>query len=214
MISRYLISSPGRSGSHIVAAMIQSADLPIIHTHYPLFPTDDDTKTGLIIVQRRDLFATIMSNIIVNHTGQTTEYTKTDFEPFTVTYEQFATQYNWHRWYYDNHDFSRPWGLIKTLYFEDFINNYNFVLQELNLVKKPKLILELGNPELVEQFNPNFTVKAPYNYRQLIINHEECREFLNQLNSTSQFTRFNATQFGYVTDEYLSQPWDSNPVNI
>jgi len=77
MIDRYLISSPGRTGSHIVIACVRSAGVPALHTHNPFLKTDNDKITGLVLVLRKNLFDAVMSNCIAWHTNQFTQYKTT-----------------------------------------------------------------------------------------------------------------------------------------
>jgi hypothetical protein len=207
MIERYIVSSSGRSGSHIVLATIQLSVRAAIHTHYPLYKTDNDTITGLIIVGRRNLFATIMSNMLVDYTGQTTEYQQINFAPFLADKDSFVYHYNWHRWYNDNHELTRTYGLVKTLYFEDFVNDYDFILKELNLVRNPTFEWMDGALHPIPIVNHNYTVKAPYSYQDLIINQDQCLEWFKELQATESFVKFSKDRFAHHTDDELNQPW-------
>jgi len=199
MIERYIVSSPGRVASHVVQAMIQSCGKQAIHTHYPFYKTDDDTITGLVMVTKRNLFDAIMSNLVVNYTGQTTEYDKKEFDKFVVGKEQFEFQYNWHRWYLDNHDRSRPYGSVHTIYFEDFVDNYNHIPATLGLTV---------DNTLLNQYNPNFTKKAPYSYKELVINQDQCRVWYEELAVSSRFVPLTENDFKNLSDDERNTPWD------
>jgi hypothetical protein len=197
MVDRYIVSSPGRVASHIVVGMIQRAGKQAIHTHYPFYKTDDDSITGLVLVSRHNLFDAIMSNILVVATGQTTEYTNTNFDKFNATKGEFTRQYNWFKNYSDNHDFSRPYGEIKTIYFEDFINNYSHVLDILGLVDQS------AGPE----FNANFTKKAPYSYQDLIINIDQCRQWYDELEMVIYSVQFTENDFINLSEAERNLSW-------
>ena len=199
MVERYIVSSPGRVASHIVQAMIQSCGKLAIHTHYPFYKTDNDTITGLVMVTKRNLFDAIMSNLVVNHTGQTTEYNKKEFVKFVVGKEQFEFQYNWHRWYLNNHDLSRPYGSVHTIYFEDFIDNYNHIPTVLGLTV---------DHTHDQEINPNFTKKAPYSYNELVINKDECRSWYQTLNVSAEFVPLTEEDFKNLSQDERNTPWD------
>ena len=200
MIERYLVSTPGRVGSHIVTACIRSAGKPTRHTHNPFLKTDNDSITALILVSRRDLFATVMSNCITWHTGQSVRYTKTEIAPFQVDLDDFQIQYHRQRWYVDSHDFTRPYGLIETLYFEDFIDNYNYIFEKLKLIQQPKL---LNAPQVKNTFTP----PAPYNYKQVVANHTECRVLFNYLEQSAKYTPWKEEEI-YTGLKELNETWE------
>lgn len=168
MIKRYLVSAPARVGGNLIADIIRSADVPVLHTHDPQCKTDDDSITGLIIVGRRDIFSAIMSNCIVWHTDQTTSYNKHNIDPFAITEQEFRLQYEFHHWHDKNHDLSRSYGLIERFYFEDFVNNHMHVLTRLGLQQNLNKHLDFSN-------------KAPYNYKQVIRNYQEMKTLFDRL---------------------------------
>lgn len=200
MIERYLVSAPGRVGSHIVTACIRSAGKLAMHTHNPFFKTDNDSITALILVSRRDLFATVMSNCITWHTGQSVKYQRVNIDPFNVDLGEFEILYHKQKWYIDSHDFTRPYGLIQTLYFEDFIDNYNYIFEKLRLEQKIEL---LNSPQVRHTFTP----PAPYNYKQVVINLEECRELFNRLQAAAEFKPWSHEDI-YTGLKELNETWE------
>jgi len=200
MINRYLISSPGRTGSHIVTACIRSAGMLAMHTHNPFLKTDNDRITGLILVLRKNLFDAIMSNFIAQHTNQYTRYEKIIIDPFNVNLTDFKDQYCKHKWYADSHDFIRPYGLIKTLYFENFINDYDYIFKELNLIKNLDLV---SSPKVKN----TLSAKAPYNYLDVIIDHQECRQLFDHLEQTEFPVLWQESQI-YIGLKELNETWE------
>ena len=170
MIKRYLISSPGRMGSHIVTGVIRSAHGIALHTHNPFLKIDNDASTALIMVSRRDFFSAIMSNCLTWRTNQFTSYPITSIEHFEIDRQEVIDMYQRQKWYYMSHDFTRHWGLVETFYFEDFVNDHNVILNKLGLTQD---LTQLKKPEIARLFG----VPAPYHYRDIVINHEQCREW-------------------------------------
>lgn len=174
VIQRYLVSAPGRVGSHLVVACIRSAGWPVLHTHNPFLPTDNDNVTALVLVQRRDLFAAVMSQCITWRTGQSTAYTNTAPAPFAVRKDMFEDLYYRQKYYAASHDLSRAWAKIETVYFEDFIDNYDCIFEKLELKQRPELL----STDVVQR---TWTQQAPYNYKHVATNHQECRTWFDQL---------------------------------
>ena len=165
-ITRYLINAPGRVGGHIVKGIIRSAGKPVLHTHDPWYQTDDDSITCLILLDRRDVFAAVMSNAITWNSGQSTNYQRKTIEPFELSEQDFVDLYRAHIWHRDSVNLSRPWGNVVILYFEDFVNNHEHVLKTLGLQQNP----ELSRSPIIQHLIEN---RAPYNYRDVIRNHEQ-----------------------------------------
>ena len=200
MIDRYLISSPGRTGSHIVIACVRSAGVPALHTHNTFLKTDHDKITGLVLVLRKNLFDAVMSNCIAWHTNQFTQYKTTTIDSFTVDPGDFADQYRRHKWYAASHNLSRPYGSITTLYFEDFVNDHAHIFKELNLVQQSKLLSE-------PHVKNNFTARAPYNYRDVVVNHQECRQLFDRLEQTELPVLWEESQI-YTGLKELNETWE------
>lgn len=164
MIEHYIISGSGRTGTHLLAAIIDSAGSSAISTHDPAYFTGNDSTTALIMVDRRDVFVAVMSNLLVWHSKQSTEYKKT-IEPYTESEETFRLLYRSHKEYLPKHDLTRPYGLVEKFYYEDFVNDYSHVLNRLGLTAVTSIT----------------TVPAPYNYREIILNHEALRQVYESL---------------------------------
>jgi hypothetical protein len=164
MIEHYVISGSGRVGIHLLTSIIDSAGVSAISTHDPAHSTGNDSTTALIMADRRDTFAVVMSNLLVWRSNQPTEYKKT-IEPYTESEQQFRLLYRFHKEYLPKHDLTRPYGLIEKFYYEDFVNDHNHVLNRLGLTAVKSIT----------------TVPAPYNYRDIILNHQELRQVYENL---------------------------------
>lgn len=167
MTSHYIVSGPGRVGGHLVLGAILSAGVRATRTHDPNFSFGCDQDTALILVDRRDRFAAVMSNCIVWHTGQSTSYVNDRIEPFEVDTEQFLYLCQQHFDYYGRHDYSRPFAQVRLLYYCDFCSNIDFIYDALDLAKR---IDALSNQDEIDRLMHS---PAPYNFRQLVTNWQD-----------------------------------------
>ena len=167
MTTQYVISGPTRVGGNLLTNIIKSCGQQAIHTHNPLLEFDDYGKVVLIIVNRRDRFAALMSNCVAWHTGQTTTYNITKVEQFLVTPEAFIRQYVDNIDQNQKHDLTRNYKSVKMFWYEDFVNNHEYVCERLNLIQVSPLLLH--------------AVPAPYNYKDLIINYQDLKNIFDQL---------------------------------
>jgi hypothetical protein len=164
---KYVVSGPTRVGGNLLTGIIKSCGARVVHTHNPLLEFGNYSKVVLIIVNRRDRFAALMSNCVAWHTGQTTTYNRTKVEPFLVTPEAFIQQYVDNIYQNQKHDLTRNYQSVNMFWYEDFVNNYEHVTKRLKL----KMVSPLA-PDLVP---------APYNYKDLIINYQDLRKIFEQL---------------------------------
>lgn len=183
MIDNYLVSSPGRSGCHLLVALIQSCGKKARHTHDPFFDSDKPggdpaiKESAIIFLQRRNLFDAIMSMLVGNRTKQWSVYPNKIIPTFQINcvgeQSEFVHQYNWHKNYIKSVCNLKNYQQIKFLDFEDIINDFDFVFKQLELAPLRKAIL----PE-----------KAPYSYRDIIENHAECKIAFDKLELNYTFT--------------------------
>jgi len=164
----YLISSPTRVGSHYLIALVGAAGVSTEKTHNPKLEVDY-VNTFLVTVSRRNKFWAILSASIGRVTHQYNNYELADVEPFAISQEVFRQEFLFNIYYQQQHDFSQPWAGIEHFYFEDFLNHHDHVFNRLNLIPVNKIDL----PK-----------KSPFNYRKIITNIEECREYYQHLQDT------------------------------
>lgn len=159
----YIISAPGRCGGHLLAGIISSTGQTAVHrTHDPGLDLGDDLDTTLILLDRRDRFAAMMSNAIVRHTGQSTDYPITEIKPFELSPGLFRWEYVQHIDYYRKHDLSRLYANVVKFYFEDFVTDPGYVKRILDL---PDTKIKKGSEVWKSMNNP-----APYHYEDVITN--------------------------------------------
>jgi len=175
MIKNYIVSGGYRVGGHLMLGIIESTGHYAVHTHDTNYIIGtDDTTTALLVIDRRDRFSAIMSNAVVWHTSQSSDYNNVNIEPFTITPGRFKLLYNLHCDLYKRYDYTRPYGIVEHFYYEDFVDNHNHVYDRLNL-KKIK--------DLYPHWQP-----APYNYKTLIQNQSELHELYIELTKSSEST--------------------------
>ena len=164
------MSGPPRTGGHLLLGIIQSAGVSTLHTHNPRYKTCNDRLATLIKLRRRDIFAALMSNCLVWHTGQSTDYTKLDIEPFSVPLNQFEFHYAGHLYHHAMDVKEARFGTVVDMYFEDFVNNHDHALKLLDL----KLNVLKTHNQSVKKLVQN---KSPYNYRDIVLNYKELLEY-------------------------------------
>lgn len=166
---QYLISSPSRTGTINMQAMLMCAGVKVLVSHSPYIDIDYK-NTCLIILERHNRFAAIMSQIMADCTKEYHNYTNLVIEPFGVPcsgkQSYFAHKNRWNKWYTRRHDLSLPWDRVENFYFEEFLNNPEYVYSRLGLTA------------LID-FIP--TVKCPYNAQDFVINYDECRATFDRL---------------------------------
>ena len=183
----YIISGPGRTGGHLMINIIKSTGTDSVHyTHDPELYLNNDAETTLIVLDRRDRFAAVMSNAIVHHTGQSVWYENKNIQPFELSPGVFRWAYVQYIDYYRKHDLARPYAAVYKIYFEDFVNNHNYIKKILNLPNLPvapdsKIYKLLNSP-------------APYNYKDIVVNWEKLQRLYNQLADNQQYARNHGSQ--------------------
>jgi len=181
MKTQYVVSSPSRTGSTLLCNILRSGGVTdILHTHDCFFQVENPKSTVLIFSARRDLFRSIMSCLIGKRTNIFNVYDNTNLKtiaPFKIDCldhdSEFQQQYGWHKWYIQSHNLDLPYCKVETFYIEDFVNDYEFIYKKLDLVK---------HKEVVE------TMESTYRYKDLIVNHEQCKEIFDYLEVTEKFT--------------------------
>lgn len=168
---QYVISSPGRTGSHYLLSFFYACALPVLKTHDPLYVTDY-TNTTLCIMNRRDVFASLMSKEIWLRTNEYLIYTNKKIEPFSIDLKKLERDFINHIRYDQQHDFTRPYANVVRFEFEDLMQDHNLFFDTLKL--------EPCGPIKLPQ-------KSPYDYRVLVTNLQECEAKYKTLCSTVNY---------------------------
>jgi len=196
----YLVLGPGRTGSIMLAKMIQSAlsiefiGIPnftsdketsqwvggtidyskdyVMHTHSKFIASAvDPTKTILIQSKRHNLLNVILSEQIAIHTRQWNQYTRLVPKPFTVNKSQFHRRLQRLKSWYDDIDTTRPWHGVVELYYEDLVKHGHSIVAE---------SLKVASYDITA---PITGKKSLHKYQDWIINLEELTDFYNSLNT-------------------------------
>lgn len=167
-IDSYVVCGPGRCAGNLLMALIRAAGMNTVRTHDMKYTTGNDSRTAWIKVDRIDIFGAVCSNIIANRTGQTTHYNRKTITPFYVDRNEFKWFYKMHLAYREDYWTQRNFASIDHFWFEEFAHNPEVVWQRLKLEPDHAL---LEDPTI----RCYTEVPAPYNYRDIIVNHEELR---------------------------------------
>jgi len=172
----YIISGPGRVGGHLLEGIVRSSGQQNVYrTHDPCMDLGDDLNTVLIVVDRRDRFSALMSNAIVRHTAQSTDYPNKTIEPFELNPGMFRWEYVQYIDYYKKHNLSRLYAGVFKVYFEDFVNDPGYIRRILNL---PELAADKKSPAWELMNSP-----APYNFEDIVINWQKLKTLYLMLRS-------------------------------
>lgn len=177
MTVKYLVASPGRSGSLYVArAISRSTGLRIIsdaethkdvttpviyHTHHATLQLADDDLT-VVCCTRKDLYATTISAIIGEVSNEWGKYTGNQ-KPFTVSRDMVEQKYVWNRWWQQQFDTLNTYKNKVYLGFEEFTKNPNVIFDTLNI---PAVDVPV--------------IKSPYT-EQHIVNIDEVKQWIGEI---------------------------------
>ena len=170
-IVEYVICGPGRCGGHLLMGLIQSAGVKVTRTHDINYTNGNDSATVWIKVDRVEIFDAVCSNIIANRTSQTTHYDRCQITPFYAGKNEFISLYQRHIDYKRPYETARNFAKTEVFWYENFAQNWDSVWNRLGLKCRQQL---LDSPEIQRLIN----VPAPYNYRDVIINYKELKEFI------------------------------------
>lgn len=131
----------------------------------------------LVLMDRRDEFAAVMSNILVWRTKQATHYASKP-APLEVLNQEFFDMLAVHRSRVDRIDKHRGWAEIHKFWYEDILHDH----------EKFTRALELQFDDVAYQQNKYLLHNvAPYNYRELIVNHEQLWEYYREIKNQPLF---------------------------
>jgi len=181
MSVKYLVCSPGRSGSIFVTLAIArslglravfSNQTPLINTDNPIVYHSHDAQLQLpdqdihvVHVSRRDLFNEIISAVICEQYNEWFNYSGHG-QPFVADLLTFENKYWWHKnWHRAHHELTR-YQNRHYLNFEDFIGRSEVICQSLNI---PVVQIK--------------TQKSPYSFSN-ILNIQELSQRFVELEST------------------------------
>lgn len=177
MAVKYLVCSPGRSGSIFVTLTIAHSlgirpimsnksplpvnDIPVVyHSHDAQLQLDPDVP--VLHVTRNDVFAEIISAVISEQYNEWAQYSGNK-PPFVADVAMFENKYYWHKYWHHAHRALTHYNNRRVLVFEEFIGNSQLLCDQ------------LGIPRVHYK-----TEKSPYSQNN-ILNIAELREKFAQL---------------------------------
>lgn len=148
MSVKYIVCSPGRSGSIFVSMTIaRSLNMRLIMSNQTALPATSepivyhshdaqlqlpDQDITVVHVTRSDLFAEIVSAIICEQYNEWFDYSGKG-QPFVADMEVFEQKYNWHKNWHRAHHKLTQYTNRRYLKFEEFIGRSEVVCQQLGI---------------------------------------------------------------------------------
>jgi len=147
MAVKYIVGSPGRSGSIFVALTIakslgiravmsnqepmpQSSNLIVYHSHDAQLQLNSDIP--VLHVMRKNLYAEIISAMVCEQYNEWAFYTGNK-PPFVADLEMFEQKYFWHKYWHQAHRELTHYTNRKILVFEDFIGHSEILCDQLEI---------------------------------------------------------------------------------
>ncbi|CAB4128185.1 hypothetical protein UFOVP112_11 [uncultured Caudovirales phage] len=167
---QFIIFTPGRTGSTLIIGNLSryfryAVDIRQEH-HSNYKPASDDFTC--ILSRRRNTFDAIISQLVVEHTKETSIYSGTKNTPMYGSEETFKNLYFMYNSYYKQIDLSGYRNVIE-MYYEDLIEDPYYLFSRFNISERTRY---------------DFCEKSPYNKEELIINFDELKELYKKLNGT------------------------------
>jgi hypothetical protein len=185
-----IISSPGRTGSLLIASMFVfiSKITPKIryqhdnknnmnakeclHSHNPndVYLMNDST---MFIVSKRNLIDSTFSQLIGNVTNQWRYYDRNyniELKPFEISKTDFLCVYDTKKTFYEDLKLVLP-KKYTVLDYKDFNTDINKLI---NLLELPPIYLKFASKQYIPK-------KTPGTYKDWIINYDEIYEFAQTL---------------------------------
>jgi len=160
MTKKYLIASPGRTGSVSLSAYIKKLfeileiDSQIYGTHDATLQMSEDTV--VICSRRRDRWQHTVSSVIAQSTNQWTSYQDQN-NRFKVKLEDFENKYVWNLRWFDAFEYYTRYTHKIDLFFEEWIHDMSLINQSLGLSRQVvvdcKFNVSPYKPDLIENLD-------------------------------------------------------------
>ena len=161
----FVIFSPGRTGGSLISNNLTdyfNASVNYIHT----MRSFDMSDCTCILSKRRSVTEAVFSQLIVDKSKETSEYSDKKIDWFHADIDQFKSLYNHYNNYYDRIDL-RPYRSIMTIWFEDLIADPYYLFSNFNIVEKTNYYERLN---------------SPYDYKKIIRNYSDLEIIANREN--------------------------------
>ena len=161
----FVIFSPGRTGGSLISNNLLDyfkANVNYIHN----MQSFDMSDCTCILSKRKNVIESVFSQLIVNKSNETVDYSDKKIDLFDVEIDQFRSLYNYYNNYYNNIDL-RPYSSIITIWFEDLIADPYYLFSNFNIVEKTNYYERLN---------------SPYDYKKIIRNYLDLEIIANREN--------------------------------
>lgn len=158
---KYLIKTPGRTGSHIITSYLRNNNINCVHCQEAWLP-DDPTNWVFINSKRRNWWDMVCSRVVTSHTKEYGPYTTRDLK-IDTNLEYLLDSYAYTKFRYDLYDAQQKnyaWDRSITIYYEDILN-------DVNVLKK---IIDVDTSVALD---PAYT--SPYKFEDVINNYSNLK---------------------------------------
>lgn len=167
-IKNFVIMTPGRTGSTLIVGNLNRYfGCDALQMHHNSYVPPDNTYT-CILSRRKNIFDAVISQMVVEHTQETTVYSGTKNTPLYISDRDFIIFYDTYNNFYNGIDLSK-YHCVVDVYYEDLISDPYYLFSKFNISEETRYDL---------------CQKSPYNKEQLIVNYKELQELYKKLNGT------------------------------
>ena len=158
---KYLIKTPGRTGSHIITSYLRNNNIKCIHCQEAWLP-DDPSNWVFINSKRYNWFDMVCSRVVTSYTKEYGPYTPQDLK-IDTDLEYLLDSFAYTKFRYDlytRQQLYNPWAKNVTIYYEDILDNVDILK---NIVYADTSVA----------LDPNYT--SPYRFENVINNYYDLK---------------------------------------
>ena len=158
---KYLIKTPGRTGSHIITSYLRNNNIECVHCQEAWLP-DDPHNWVFINSKRHSWWDMVCSRVVTSYTKEYGPYTPQELKIDTdLEYLLDSAAYTKFRYdLYKQQQIYNPWAKSVTLYLEDILKNVDILT---NIVYADTSVA----------LDPYYT--SPYKFEDVINNYHELK---------------------------------------
>lgn len=158
---KYIIKTPGRTGSHIITSYLRNNNIECVHCQEAWLP-DDPSNWVFINSKRHNWWDMVCSRAVTSYTQEYGPYTPQDLKINTdLEYLLDSAAYTKFRYeLYTKQQLYNPWAKCVTLYLEDILENVNILH---NIIYADTSVA----------LDPYYT--SPYKFENVINNYHELK---------------------------------------
>lgn len=164
---RYVIFTPGRTGSTLIYNNLSTDRTnTVLHMHNNKWVPYRENFI-CILSKRKDLFASVISNLVMHQTGEIQTYSGNQ-QPFKIEPNRFIRNYASHQTFYDKIQLN-CYSTVVDIWFEQLINDTGYLFKQLGMK---------GETDY------SSIQKSPYDYSKLVTNYYELKEIAQAIDKT------------------------------